>query len=160
VPFFINPLVSWFYARFVERGCGLATSGFPRVLGIGDNNSANQNFLLLGNNGVGYMAQHWGPSIVSSTLAAVPAFGNVVELLGFLNTDGSVTIRQSLTGAADTVAATSPAQALTGAWAQNTLYIGSGPNGSTPGSTLISRFVVGLGAGTTVQQISDVRGIP
>jgi hypothetical protein len=121
------------YMRFVEQGTALLGGG-AQVLVIGPQTNIILMFAINAISGGAYNVHHNPGSDVNSMLAAAPALGDTVELLGILFADGSVQAVQSLNGAAVTFAAQSGAMALEAAWADpKTLglnSIGSGFVGS------------------------------
>jgi hypothetical protein len=144
----------WFYQRFLERG---TVSVSPiRSFAIGNYPTGHVSFLT---NGTSYGLNHdeTGPTTVTAVPAVTPAYGNVVELLGILFADGSVSARTAVNGGADVVAARTAALAFGTPVA--TLALANDANGAQPGWQALSRFMVGLGGGTLVNVIADARAV-
>lgn len=131
-PFTARPQAMTVYVRFVEMGAILLTT-IPRIIGQGINDSNGAGTWLIFVESTGFYAmQHWRNGIVGSVLTAAPSVGQKVELRGVLNGNGSVQLHQSINGGAETSATASAAKALATVWSDTNLYIGSGPQGSTP----------------------------
>jgi hypothetical protein len=121
LPFMAAPRAMTIYAKFVERGTA-STGGTNGVLGIGA--STNAALFLFNESGL-YKITHRRASDVASAAASTPSLGQVCELRGLLNGDGSVQLGQSIAGAAEVVASASGANALAAAWFDTTLTINS-----------------------------------
>ncbi len=155
VPYFIDPKSmanSWMYLRFWDVG-GSQAANFSVPLVIG--NPSGTRFLFDNRTKGVWNIQHnvSGGSEVDSQIGTIATYGQVQELLGFINANGSVQLRGSVNAAADVVGALSGANALASTFGTLTLILGGV-------SILISRIVVGLGAGVSVNTIQDVRSIP
>lgn len=111
-----TPQAMWFYVKFVEGGTAVIAEGDGRRL------------FFLGTSTPGYWVQNIGGIYRSThhngstqigngngTLTA-PAFGDVVEILSTINADGSVNMRQSINGGAETSGTVSAANALATQW--------------------------------------------
>lgn len=111
------------YVRFVEKGSALAGA---RILQIGSAADAVPKFLIYGSGGGVYRAHHFNSAgNGSATLAAGPALGDTVELVGVLFADGSTALYQSINGAAVTSAGPSSALALASSWSDTRLWLNS-----------------------------------
>jgi hypothetical protein len=113
----------WWYQKFVESG-QLILAGAGTLSQIG---AASGRFLLNGS-GPTYRAYHEEASGAQSSGVGgmgTPNIGDIVELLGVLNADGSVTCRQSINGGAEQVGTTSAALALASAWTNQVLLLTS-----------------------------------
>lgn len=144
-PLGILPQTLSLYARFVERGSvGVNTAG---ILWIGDAAGSN-NYLRFASQGSFYsFTHHNGSAAVSATLAAAPAWGNVVELFGTLGADGVATLSQSINGGA-AVWTVSSAQALAATFPTPTvLQVGTQP-GVNLGQNLFLSVKVAAGVRT------------
>lgn len=108
------------YARFIERGT--ATIGGAAVLRIGAAGTTNP-LLLLYSAGFYRVYHETGAGNRISTLAVAPVIGDLVELVFVLFADGSVSVSQSINGAAVTAAAQSAPLALGAAWGGSTLRL-------------------------------------
>ena len=114
-----RPQAMTFYARFIELGTvitqvpllhiGTAVLNATPELRIDVSASAYSIFF------------HNGTSSSRGTLAAAPSVGDVVELVGHLNADGSIQILQSVNGAATTETTLTAALAMPALWAPTTL---------------------------------------
>lgn len=108
------------YVRFVEDGT-IKMDG-KGVLWFGDATTVPTAGLY--NAGGFYRAyQQTSAGNRLSTLAAAPAIGDTVELYMDLESDGKITVVQSVNGAAVTSGAQSTALALGTAWSSNKLYL-------------------------------------
>lgn len=144
-----TPMASWWYIKFIELG-NIASGSVVGVMGVGD--SANAALFLLPN--VEYEVIHRRAADAASGLGVAPVFGDTVELLVVLYADGSVVIRQSINGAAETVGVTSAANALATAWSLATLRLNSRGAGTEGWMGLID---VRIGSGTAVNTIALAR---
>lgn len=114
------------YCRFRELGTA-DSNGW--IFQLADPGSVHS--MPLDATGGFYRLRHFGTSGSSaSTLGVAPAIGDLVELRGILNTDGSVQIHQSINGAAEVAAAAGSASPLAAAWNENRLYIGYNKTGN------------------------------
>lgn len=155
-PFAPQPL--WVYLRFLERGSAAtsATGVFSLASAVEDGSLDSLVIRSIFNGGV-YQIIH-GTNVASVTVqaASAPTYGQVCELLGLLNADGSVTLRQSINGAADAVVGPSGAQAFGTPWTTLRLN-GNNAFWANIGRNAFSRVLVGTGVGTVVNTIADVR---
>lgn len=122
--FLYVPQPMFVYAKFVERGTATSGATNKGILHIGSPGVGSRVFDL--NNPGGsqaYRVTHGDATLGFSEaqLGSVPAWGNVVELMGILHADGHVTIRQSINGGAETFATTATTKALTAAWSAQEL---------------------------------------
>ena len=131
-PFNARPQAMTFYLRFFELGT-IATGGgyLFAVLSATDENPSLRLFVQ----GAAYRLQHVSAAgtAIAATMAAGPSVGDVTELVGQLNADGSILMIQSINGAAATETSASSALTMGDAWAAPTLYVatrGSGDQGS------------------------------
>jgi len=157
---FLQPQTLWWYCRFLERGgvnigsspvlviMGADTSGFGTQITLGT--TSGSKFILLHSTS--------GPA-VSVTTATGPTVGQVCELLALIRADGSVELRQSLNGAAETTTGQSAGLTFAPAWTANTIGIGTIAGGGDSGVTTeaFSRVLVGLGTG--VLTVADARAV-
>ena len=139
-----RPQASTAYVRFIELGTILGASN-DRVIQYGDGGNPNFRidigtavYRVVHNNGEG--------SSVSASLAAAPAIGDIVELVGQLNADGSVVLIQSINGAASTTTTASSGIALAQAWEATNLYINSATTTTRVGFNAFMNIVVIRGA--------------
>lgn len=87
---------------------------------------------------------------VSATIGSAPTLGQVVEIRGVINVDGSVLVGQSIANASETVSAASGAQTLEAAWTSSVVTIGSA-GGSSPHSMGLMNLLILNGVRTLVQ---------
>lgn len=118
--FTARPQALSIYVRLTEQG-SLLSGGY--ILYIGNSTT----FLEISSSGTFYRTQYnnGASSTVSSTLAAAPSVGQVVELLVTLSAAGSVTISQSIAGGAVTSGSASGNRVLPVQWGALTLWINS-----------------------------------
>lgn len=123
MPFTARPQAMTAYCRFVDQGAwDIANQAVLWVNGA----SSNAAFLDVNGGGAGYrVTHHNGTVAVSSNLAAAPSFGDVVELVVELRTDGSVRLHQSINGASITSAPATAANALSHQWGGQRIYFNS-----------------------------------
>jgi hypothetical protein len=124
-PFLLAPQAMTWYVRFIEGGSALTVN--DGLCGVGGNGSPA--LFLRADSGV-YRLMHHSVADASSAAAASPVLGDLVELRGVLNADGSVQLGQSLNGAAEVVAAASAANPLLAAWASPVFALAVGPGGT------------------------------
>ncbi|HEX6924357.1 MAG TPA: hypothetical protein VF167_02955 [Longimicrobiaceae bacterium] len=149
------PQAMTLYARFIEQGT-LRSANSARILQISDSTSASTSRLLIhAPSGDSYYQIYHGEAggQVTSTLAAAPDLGDLVELRGILYADGSVRLHQSINGAAETSSTASSALALASAWDDETLNLG-GVGSSFVGSAAFTHVAVLKGERT----LSECRG--
>lgn len=109
------------YVRFVEDGTIKTEAA---TFYFGDPSAGTTPFAMIYVSGGLYRAYHQtGAGNRSSTLAAAPAIGNTVELYMDLESDGKITVVQSINGAAVSSGAQSAALALGTAWAAKSLVL-------------------------------------
>jgi hypothetical protein len=125
------PQAMTLYVKFVERGTlAGAIPSSERVVHIGSTSSVGYpRFLLYAHpDGVYKCAHDNGTTTVvagtTSTLSAT-SYGDVVELRGVLNADGSVTIGQSINSGTEETSTDSTAVTLGTAWADTRIWINS-----------------------------------
>jgi hypothetical protein len=131
--FIYPPQTKYFYLRFIERGHVLDTNG-PYLVSIG-NASLAAAYVVMYRSGAGnfYRIEHHnGTTSVGATLSATPNIGDLVELLGAIGQDGSVTIVQSINGAPVTSVSSGP-NTLASNWSGRQLWL----NGNSGVSTSI-----------------------
>lgn len=119
LPFTLPPQELTVYVKGVEAGTVLTSGAGLFALG----GSANASLLVL-NTGNKYQALHRTAVDVTSTAAAAPAIGDVVELRICLFGDGSVQLGQSINSAAEVVAAQSVANTFAASWLTQIAYLG------------------------------------
>ena len=143
-PFMAPPQAMTIYVRFVENGTiGLVSA---RVLTIGSA-ALGTPYLYVYSNGTTYRAEHHnGTSAVTAALGAAPVNGNRVELRVVLNSNGSVTIGQSINGAAETTAS-SASLTLASSWSATTLWL-NGEAAATAGNGYYRTLKVSAGVRT------------
>lgn len=154
LPFARPPQAMTIYARFAARGL-LSVSG-ARLLHIGLTGASTDPRLYIGESSGFFRVGHDnGTAEVTSTLAAAPSFGQMVELRAVLNADGSVQIHQSIAAAAEVSASASsaPSGGLADAWAGERLYLAADPAGGNGG---FASFVA-LKIASGVYSLADMR---
>jgi hypothetical protein len=132
------PQAGTLYAKLVDLGT-YATAN-ARVAQLGSSPR-----LILYNPGQYQVYHDNGSTAVTSTAAAVPAFGNTLELRAALSSTGAVTLGQSVNAATEAVAAPSGANALAGSWPGLTLFINSDSSGGNNGSMLLQSLILARG---------------
>ena len=130
-PFPARPQAMTVYVWFVEMGTIVSpVSGQPtrRVIHIGKSDNTSPRLGInrddTGNYGI-FTNNGTGESDRTSVLSAAPSVGDVVELRGILNADGSIQLGQSVNGATETTSTTSAAAALPTAWSDVVLWLNS-----------------------------------
>jgi len=126
------------YLRFVEQGTAQSAANY-RALGITTSGGGTPEFLLYSpSSGPGQYAIYHNNAVsnVGVTVAGTPALGDVVELVGILNTNGSVRIIESINGGAVTDSGVSSTLTLAAAWSDVKIWLNSA--GTT--SVGINRF--------------------
>lgn len=83
---------------------------------------------------------------VTSTLATGPTLDQGWELLVHLFPDGSIDIRQSIGGAAETAAPASAAAALQAQWSGRRFYLNAAPDGTLSGFMALDDLKLALGS--------------
>ncbi len=123
--FTARPQAMTAYLRFVERG-NIIASTTARLLHIGSGTQGATPRFEIQESGGFYRVRHDNGTIVNvKNLAAAPAFGDTVELVGQLNANGSIKIIQSINGAAATEQEQTTAATLAAAWAGTEIWINS-----------------------------------
>jgi hypothetical protein len=144
------------YLNFVEVGSSLVSSaGLVSLSGAG----FNAPWLALFASGAAapYAVKHTTTvSDVSSALGATPAVGDTVELVAWLNADGSVQIGQALNGAVATTSGVPGVLALASAWSAARLYVGSLGSTVTGGTRFID--AIGTAGSFTLAEMQAVPG--
>lgn len=168
-PWYIQPSLGlWIYQRFIERGA--AFSGYQGAFSVGSGAGPKFYFVSENNNGHPgvYGVELWcsalAASIISPGVNAFPAvsIGQMVEHLAFITgpaANPTITMRQSINGGAESVASgtgNSLGLPLPAAWAVAVLSLGGG---SGAGGQAVSRQLIGLGGGVSVNTIADARAI-
>lgn len=118
------------YAKFIERGTALTSSG--AIVHIGGAAASDLAFQIRQDAATGRYEVLYdnGPTTVQSTLTGPPlTFGDVVELRAVLDVDeddnATVQIGQSINGGPEILSPVSAANALADAWQDQLIYIGS-----------------------------------
>jgi hypothetical protein len=126
-----KPQAMTVYAKFIERGAIADSTGVDvRVVCIGSSASGGDpRFQVYANAGKIYKCVHDNGTAApiagtTSTLSA-PSMGDTVELRAVLNTDGSVTIGQSINAGTEATATDTTAATLGSAWAGQRIYLNS-----------------------------------
>lgn len=151
-------LPTWLYAKFIERGEAVGhTDGGGRVLAI---SSPSQNpRLILRPTGGKYSCIFIAPGGAGTQPVAVaaPNFGDIVELLGWYDAAGNVSLIQAINGVAAAAVTVASGVLPSGIWPS--AYIGVGQEGSPIGTVnshlnlLVAKAgIQGLG-GRTVQDV-------
>ena len=136
-----RPQAMSIYLRFLELGSVLQADG--TLLHIGAATNTNPKALLIANGSVYRMEHNNNTSTATSSAAATPSTGDIVELVGQLNADGSVQLVQSINGAAAVTATASSTLTLQSAWVSTSLYINSlGTVATTTGYNAFMNVVV------------------
>lgn len=127
LPFPYVPQAMSVYTKFVERGVLLNATGgiLPAIWYIGSAGDVSPLFALFGQAGAYVVYHHNGVGAVTVTAGPTAAFGDTVELLGTVSPTGAVTITITINGGAESVSASSAANAFAGAWSGQRLYLGS-----------------------------------
>jgi hypothetical protein len=124
-----TPQAMTLYAKFIEQGSALITG--TGVLAVGGSADASV-FVLVTTGRYGII--HRRVADVSGLAGAAPGnIGQLTELCANVFGDGAVQISQALDGGAEAIGVKSAANALAGAWAANTLFIGQRGAGLSPG---------------------------
>lgn len=128
-PYVTKPRPITAYVKFVERGTRLASGA---VFHIGAANQATDPRLAIySSTGGAYQVRYDdGATEPNAVATASPSLGDVVEIRGVLNGDGSVTIGQIINGGGEVTVNSTAAGTFGTAWAAQTLYIGSRGTGS------------------------------
>jgi len=155
-PFLVTPRALTVYVKFLELGT-LSTASSTGLIGIG---ASINPALFLFNDGTGkYAFTHGRGSDAQSGMASAagspaPSFGQLCELRGVLNADGSVQLGQAINLGAEVLAPASSANAFASAWNDTTLVI-NGRGNSSPGFTAIASVRIAAGA----QSLGFMRGL-
>ena len=154
---FQKPQASWWYVRFVELGTlGLASN--VRIFDLASSAAASPKSLMYAPTTTVYRFGHDPTSTggVVTDIAVAPAFGDTVELLGLIFSDGSIQLRSSINGGAEsnsTQTAAPAVRAFASSWSDSKLWLNGVP--SVEG---VAGFVnVKCGPGTTVSTIALAR---
>lgn len=144
------------YARFIE--IDTVTHSADGLFYLG-NDGASDARLYIDSSGSFYrLTHHNGTSAVTSTLAAAPAAGNLVELIGTYNANGSVQLAQSINEAALTTAAASVAHTPAVAWgATQRVRLNSTGTGGNKGESAFIDVKIVPGTGWSIQQLREFR---
>lgn len=125
-PFAGNPQALTIYVRFQERGTAINPSIAWRVVHVGDSNSLVYASILgaqVAAGGYRMVHRNGGATTRASAITAtVPAFGQIVELVGQLYADGAVQLHQSINGGAVVSGTKSGTLTITQDWERN-VYI-------------------------------------
>lgn len=124
-----RPAAMTFYAKYVASS--VVTAADLVVMQVGSTSITPRCYLAI-DSGTTAKMLHSPGGTVSATVAFAPAAGQIVELRGVLNSDGSVFVGQSIAGAAETVGATSAALAFGADWSGHTIALGSVGGGTSP----------------------------
>ncbi len=138
-----RPQAMSLYLRFIELGNAVADN--VRVLQIGE--GTNPQLRIDVSTTLYGILHNNGNTTVNGELAASPSVGDICELVGQLNADGSVLLIQSINGAASSSTTVTAAATLASAWSSATLRL----NGRNTGSTNI--------AFTAYMNVVIVRGV-
>lgn len=140
------PQAMTIYAQLVERGTAAAADA--RLWEIG--NGSDPRLLVYAPSGAYALLHGVGAATRSSTAAAAPTVGQVVELRAVVLSTGAVYLGQSIAGAAEVVAATSTALAFGAAWSGATLTVNADGAGANKGVTELRRLLILPGEQTLV----------
>lgn len=145
-----RPRALGFYVEFIEAGTvGIANAGLWSVT----NDAVTGARLVLDSTGSAYRLRHHnGTSEITVTLGSAPTTDQRVVLRGYLYSDGSVQLWQSINGAAETATARSAGNTLAATWGATARLrlnsVGTGNAGSVWVKRL--RLVPGLPDATTL----------
>lgn len=144
------------YYKGIEAGAVLAAGGsFPGVITIGAFGTWRN---LIAYQGGAAHYKIWNDSAaggVNATLAADPSIGQSFELLGHIYADGSVQLRQSIAGGAETATAISSTVALPPSFGTFAITIGGGGYSESIMRVISVKVIRG-----TPTSIADVRNLP
>jgi hypothetical protein len=142
------------YVRFIEVGT-IGTSGAGLIY-LG-NDAVSGARLFIQSNGTHYvLSHHNGTSAVTSTAAAAPTAGQLVELVATFNADGSVQLTQAINAGNPASATASAAHTPAAAWGATTkLRANSTGTGGTTGETAFLALRVMAGTGYTLQHFRE-----
>lgn len=148
-PFTPAPQVMTLYARFVN-GTGInGATNFHAVVISNTSDAAPFLRMRIEGSGVPTLYHNNNTATVSSVSAITPALGDLVELRGIVNADGSVQLGVTLNGGAETLASASAANTFAAAWSSPTvLSIGAEGSGAQPGYFAFTHVHVELGVQT------------
>lgn len=142
-----KPQAAWAYAKFEERG-SVRYPTDTRVLEIGTSAAAAPRFMMYQSSTL-YRAQFFGASTyVEVAVSVTPAQHNIVELLATLSTSGSVSLSQSLNGAAEVASTASAALAIPSTWSGASLWLNS-VGANAVGSMALMHCKVGFSTSVT-----------
>ena len=122
-PFTLTPQAMTIYVRLIESGDIDLT--FGKVVSIGKSDASDPRVWVEASSGFYRIKFQTAAGNVTSTLAAAPSIGQVVELRGVLFPDGAVQIHQSINGAAEVSATKSGTLALPSAWSDQVIWLNS-----------------------------------
>lgn len=129
LPFVASPQEMTVYVKFEERGT-ISVSN-QRVFHLGSSSVGADPRVTVRSNGTNYTVDHDnGTTTPTASLSAAPSIGQEVEIRMVLAADGSVTIGQSIDGAAETTASDTTTAVLGAAWAGQLVYLNSGGSGN------------------------------
>lgn len=150
-PFPHRPRRLFVYEKFIERG-NVQGAGVTRRWRIGSTSGgATAPFLLISFNTVYGTRLNIGGVITSATVATVPAYGDVVEMLTTMTDAGVMQVSLAVNGGAPVIGSASAAAALPPSWIDNTFYWGGA--GEYYGQ--IRRLIVGLEPPASLAQFRD-----
>lgn len=133
-PYTAAPQAMSVYVKFIEAGTIGLSNG--TILYVGDSASSDARLMIQRGGSAVYAGTHDPGTASTSTLAAGPSWGDTVELLLTLASDGTPILSQSLNGATATTGTGQTAQALAYSWSGQRIYVGSeggtGNNGVNP----------------------------
>lgn len=158
-PSLTPPVAITVYVRFIELG-GVAIPN-ARVLAIAES-ASNVNSLRIIGNGNNYgaiVADAAGATLGSSSAAATPARGQVVEFRALVST--TIQLGQSISGAAEVLAAASSPYTMPTAWGSGTpkIFFGtSDTSGSNQAGNGITHVVVAFGT-KTLAEMRELAGV-
>lgn len=141
----LAPQPMWVYFRFIDLGAFACPSGNVFNLTL-STSGANPRFLLDDGGGTSTCYHQVGAGSTSSTVSPAQGFGDEMEVLGQLFSDGSTQIRVSKNLAADLVGARGAALAFATNWGATPTFDVSGSGAGNVPTSLIKRFKLALGA--------------
>lgn len=125
-PWNVPPQAMTVYVKFLERESpNWSQSAAIAQIGAGDNSTPR--LLLYKPNGTDtYRLYHDPSTSVNSSVDLNPSIGDMVEVRGVLNGDGSVQMHGALNGGSESSGSASAAQAFSNSmWADSKLYVGN-----------------------------------
>jgi hypothetical protein len=149
VPWPHEPQAASVYVKFVERGGAGTSLGVLVAFGMETTDSGSPRWIIVGNGTSKYQIYHQnGTATSTATAVDTVSSGDVVEIVGQLKADGSVTILQSVDGAAVSSNSDATTATLQAAWNGEGLMIGTQPADLADGDCDIERIVVAAGVQT------------